>query len=223
MHKQKSVNRLLRKLDTILPANNVKISDILEILNKAFKRQAITFIHNVDKTLRKGDFSIGGCLHENDDRCHIDIELNTRSERTLDFDRVGYEDLFFNLSQTIQHELIHKLQLQMRGKELHTHRSIQFIQGMNDKMTNEETREYYSIPTEIEAHAHDITLELTRSLGPNIEKWRDKLENQTFLQKNSGTYLSYARTFKSWRTHKINKQLMKHVMRFLNHGVCWKA
>jgi hypothetical protein len=220
VYQQRQVNKALKKLDQILPSNRVPISAILETLNKAFKRKAIVFTHKTDSKIRKDGFTVEGTLYENDERSYIEISILTGSQLTIDFDRAGYIELFFKLSQTIQHELIHKLQLQMRGEEIHTLYSVKTIQNRD---TGTDDIAYYSLPTEIEAHAHDIVLELTRNLGPNIEKWKNKTDSITFLQKNSETYLSYARTFKSWKTHKINIKLMKHVMRFLNHGVCWKA
>ena len=220
MYQQKSVNKSLKKLDQLLPANNVEISAILDTLNKAFKRKAISFTPKIYPKFKKGNFTVEGTLYENDERSHIEISILTGPDLTIDFDRPGYEELFFQLSRTIQHELIHKLQLQMRGAEIHTLYSVKTIQGRD---TDTDDIAYYSLPTEIEAHAHDIVLELTRNLGPNIEKWKSKTNSSSFLQKYSETYLSYAKTFKSWKNHKINKKLMNHVMRFLNHGVCWKA
>ena len=125
---------------------------------------------------------------------------NARPRRTL-----------FHISQTVQHELIHKAQNQRRDPETFTH---DFFQPINHRKTGAQKSqiEYLSMFDEIDAFGHDIAMEIVHYY-PNHDPY-DVLKNIKDYRLLF-SYRYYLKTFKGTRWTIIHDKLLRKVHKWI--------
>jgi hypothetical protein len=114
--------------------------------------------------------------------------------------------LFF-LSQTVQHELIHKAQNQRRNPETYTH---DLYMPINHRKTGaaKSQIEYLSLFDEIDSYGHDIAMEICYHY-PNDDPHEvlKNIRNYKLLK----SYRYYVKTFAGTRWSVIHNKLIKKI------------
>jgi hypothetical protein len=126
------------------------------------------------------------------------------------FTRARYNGFMFMLSQTIQHEFIHKSQYEFRPE--HSDRLIKVYHS--DKLSKKRLKhiEYLSTWCEIEAYAHDIAME--------INQYYPTSNPATILKYIDGhrklySYKFYKDAFKGTEWDRLKKSLMRKIWRWI--------
>lgn len=145
-----------------------------------------------------------------------DIKLDYYFNRTffIKMNLNEFRSFKFFLSQTLQHELIHRYQYQERSD----------LKGYDPFETAEDSinfESYLSNPDEIDARAHDICLDLTRFGGETFEYCMKNLNHTAKIIHFSESLYDYLTCFDE--NHPVRKRLLKKVIQYHNHPLChWK-
>ena len=198
MYKQKEINKCINKCTLI----GLSTQSLIKTLNDKLKGFHVTMHHH--KTVTDSfSFSAFYDFHMN----RIDIYLCCKDDFILNEDE--YDDFKFELSATIQHEMIHEYQYSMRGED---YIGELYFAGF-DEFNPKEDIHYYSDKDEIEAYAHDIMLELSRN---NFDL--DALRKSSTIGLDASKYLyTYYEVFKDWN-HPVMKRLLKKCYIFKNQA-----
>ena len=119
---------------------------------------------------------------------------------------------FFFLSQTLQHELIHKAQNARRDPETYTHEAYLPINHRKTGATKSQI-EYLSTFDEMDSYGHDIAMEIKYHY-PNLDPYYvlTNIKKYRLLW----SYRYYLRTFKGVKNWKpIHDKLLKNVHKWL--------
>lgn len=169
------------------------------------------------KYFRKGyeRFWVDGEYYEQKDVVIICIS-------TILFKRIkvgNFDNLKFLLSITIQHELLHRNQAFLRNNPGIGSSVDKFVFHHEN---HDEDKLYYGMHDEIDAHSHDIALELTRTPVFEILKITgEKLENYSIPFNQSETYRRYYETFGTVN-HPVMRRLIKKAYKdIFNNGIHW--
>lgn len=186
---QRAVNRRLEK---IFKALNVKAKTV------------------VDANYSKVNSYLGGSYDPDKDEITLSFFLSPKAYKVSLRKRIDMDYFIFIVSQALQHELIHRYQYSNRSitYELHDETTIFKHVSINDDI------EYLLDPDEIEAHSHDIAMEIRYvystkcpfSILRRIHKFR----------KDIITYNTYYETLKNtkyWK--KTKKKLLKQTYMWL--------
>ena len=134
----------------------------------------------------------------------IELVLITHPDTTrIKLGALVLDTFLFRVSQAIQHELIHAHQYRQRGWE----------GGVSKKQihTSSYSTHYYSDPDEIDAHAHDVALELQRAcLDASVLTYAGAITKEQSL-----TLWGYYDTFPP--SHRVLKSLLKKTVSYLSY------
>ena len=121
----------------------------------------------------------------------------------IEFDEDSWDGFSFRVDQVLQHEFIHKEQYKNRGE----------ILLINPHYTD--SIEYLEDPDEIEAHAHDIMLELLK-YGHSFDEAIIRLQDfKSITSKESLNLFSYLVHFSYNIKHSVFSPLIKRTIKYL--------
>lgn len=156
-------------------------------------------------------FMIGGEFDPCAVRRPITIDIIMREDKGyIYFTERRKQRFIFLLNQTLQHELVHKLQFINRGSQnFYTHHYY-FTPGSSK--TSSKKMEYLAMVEEIDAYAHDLAIEIKffypfddhRQILKRINEYSD-LE----------TWKMYNKTFKKARWMHVRNELLRKTYRWL--------
>ena len=208
MYLGQQIDDILSSKKNLLIGSNTPFY-IVTILNKAFKKTDIpvSFKYERFNDYYKSEFSIGGVYDSNEDKCFVVLYFSKHKKFKLT--KHLWKDFKFGISQTCQHEIIHKIQNQFRDDDVECD-PVDFrllTQGQDG-----EDREYLSNLDEIDAYAHDIAMEIKRyypfsdpySILQNISK-----------RKRIDAFQYYLNTFEGEDWVDIKKLLLKKTYKWL--------
>lgn len=156
-------------------------------------------------------FAIGGeydpCLTKQP----ITIQIYIReSLQQVYLSKKRKQEFIFQLSQTLQHELIHKHQFQRRGTKTFYTNYFYFTTGSAKRGYT--TMEYLATVEEIDAYAHDLAMEIKYYYPDKDPKQvLKKLNDYSKLY----TWLMYRRAFKKARWLYVRNELLKKTYQWL--------
>jgi hypothetical protein len=180
-------------------------------LNKSFADMGVKVTVKKNKNLKEtNDMIFEGFFDptlsfENDEK-DIEIVLSFYDNYNINLDSEDYEKYKFLFSLVLQHELIHRYQQERRGDNF-----------QREYSSKKKSEQYFGNPDEIDARAHDISLEITRNKCYNL------LHNPREASLlTSETLFTYVVLFNS--NSKVFKRLMKKVYQCINLPMCqWKS
>ena len=135
----------------------------------------------------------------------IELVLITHPDTTrIKLGALVLDTFLFRLSQAIQHELIHAHQYRQRGWAYER-------PWPPLSQSSSHSAQYLSDPDEIDAHAHDVALELQRArLGVSALTYAS-----TITKEQSLTLWGYYDTFPP--SHRVLKSLLKTTVSYLSY------
>lgn len=170
----------------------------------------------IEKGSKLQYYSFSGYFDTDKDENAIRIFVHFASNRrTFRFTKRNYAEFIFMFSQVTQHEFLHEIQYAFRPE--HSERSIKVHHS--DRLSKPQLKqiEYLSTWCEIEAHAHDIAMEIKQYYpndNPNtIIRYIDK-------QRKLDSYKLYKDTFKGTDWNRLKKSLLRKVWRWLPSAQC---
>lgn len=159
---------------------------------------------------KKYKFSIGGEYFPGQYKRPVVVQIYLRADTgSLYFTPKRRKMFLFDLSQTLQHELVHKSQYEARKENFYT-KSLHFTKGSSKTGFNKMI--YLSMAEEIDAYAHDLAMEI---------KYHYPNENPNEILKNLSQYKKlytwklYSSTFKKARWLHVRNELLRKTYRWL--------
>ena len=209
MYLQPDVNSRLTQIKEQLNIDNrdtFLIDELLQALDLSFIDMKIAFEHKWEFSTKvpEDTLSVSGLFFD-DENQYYKIFICLHSS-TFSINAKEWDDIAFDLSLNIQHELIHKLQNENRPEDIE----------QRNRNFGKENEKYLSNPDELDARAHDISLELTRTLCYN-----DAIVGLKSKKSISPTLQEYRITFADDPT--VLRKLLKKVYIYMNSPTCvWK-
>lgn len=185
-------------------------STIVEQIQAALKPFGVIVLWEKNQRLKPNHKWIKGFYYWNRRQQPVEIILEFSTESPYydwDHEPGRVRRTLFYLSQTLQHELIHKAQNQRRNPENYTH---DLYLPINHRKTGaaKSQIEYLSMFDEIDCYGHDIAMEI-RYHYPGLDPY-EVLKNikQYRLLKS---YRYYLRTFAGTRWKVVHDRLIKKI------------
>lgn len=160
---------------------------------------------------KRGWFMVGGEFDPTLYRKPITLEIHIREDKGyIYFTERRKQRFIFLINQTLQHEIVHKLQFKNRGgNNFYTHH-FYFTPGSSKKPSR--SMEYLAMVEEIDAYAHDLALEI-RFLYP-LDDPKQILKNIN-QYKDLDTWRLYSRTFKRARWIHVRNELLRKTYKWI--------
>ena len=159
----------------------------------------------------RGWFMIGGEFDPSVYRQPISIDIHIREDKGyVYFTERRKQRFLFLLNQTLQHELVHKLQFKNRGgNSFYTHHYY-FTPGSSK--SSPKKMEYLAMVEEIDAYAHDLAVEI-RYFYPETDSGYilKHINDYSCLE----TWRDYAKTFKRARWLHVRNELLRRTYKWL--------
>lgn len=154
---------------------------------------------------KKTWFMIGGEYIPGQYHMPITIELCFSKERNhIYFTEKRKARFLFLLNQTLQHELVHKMQFKDKGGDKFYSHHFYFSQGKS--FSNPKRLEYLAIVEEIEAYAHDLAMEIKYYYPfEDPDEVLLNLDDYKLLF----TWRVYRRAFKGARWNHVREELLQ--------------
>jgi hypothetical protein len=144
-------------------------------------------------------------------RTPITIFLHVNSNKSnIYMSRKKIRSFLFTLSQTLQHELVHKYQFQRSGNQrFYTH---SYYYTMGSAKGGGQSMEYLAMVEEVDAYAHDLAMEIKYHY-PDIDP-KEVLKNLNNYD-NLTTWYIYKRVFRKARWKYVRNELLKKTYKWL--------
>ncbi len=222
-------------LDTILntvkkniinrPVSPKRISKLLDSIFK--KEYGVTVgTMSADKNIDVDEINLNGYFDPErwDEWENIELVLihHPNNKKNIIFDNISWKNLKFHIKQVLLHEFIHREQYKKRnGFNPNKILNITDLLVKFRRTPDEEQKEYLSNIDEIEAHAHDIVLELhNENLNfneiKNILRTFSKIPNKA-QESKSITLWAYGKYFNRNTNHPVIKLLLKKIYAYLQY------
>ena len=189
------MKQLVTQLQNVLWHRHMTMDELVEVLQVWVKEYHAKVTTTMTEKQEPGAITVHGMcdLHIEQDSCEIELGLITHPDTvSVLFDTKMTKSFVFEFVQVLQHELIHADQYEKRDWE----------------ESGIESCGYYDHPDEIDAHAHDIALELHHAHLPlTILK-----KSSTIKKEDSMTLWRYYQEF-PW-THPVIRALLKKVVKY---------
>jgi len=162
MHLANTINRALDKIaDQMI--GSVNSASHCKLVQDAFRPFKAKIRVALDDVVSKDMIVVTGAYAPWRKRQNIEVYLNYKpgSKRVLVTKDV-WKQLRFDLSQTLQHELVHRMQcehIKIPSEDWEDHACKVYSSNANIP-AKRDAQEYYGANDEIEAHAHCIMMEL---------------------------------------------------------------
>jgi hypothetical protein len=211
MFLQSKINKRLDVIGINVINKKINVFEFKDMLNKSFADMGVKVTVKKNKNLKEtNDMIFEGFFDptlsfENDEK-DIEIVLSFYDNYNINLNSEDYEKYKFLFSLVLQHELIHRYQQERRGDNF-----------QREYSSKKKSEQYFGNPDEIDARAHDISLEITRNKCYNL------LHNPREASLlTSETLFTYVVLFNS--NSKVFKRLMKKVYQCINLPMCqWKS
>ena len=209
MYLAQKIDRQLLKLESKWTGKMLK-STIVRQLQEVLKPFGIMVLHEQNSRLKPNRKWVKGfyCWQRRNLPIEIVLEFSTES-KYFDWNdaRARRKRTLFILSQTVQHELIHKAQNQRRNPENYTH---DLYMPINHRKTGAQKSqiEYLSMFDEIDSFGHDIAMEIKYHY-PNRDP-HEVLRNIKHYRLLY-SYRYYLRTFKGTKWKDVHDRLIKKI------------
>lgn len=204
MYKAEEIENVLSKYKESLLACETQ-TQTKKILKKTCKELGVIFVQEHTSKVEAG-YVISGMYDMTKDQTFIILGLPKEKSESFLIDE-DWSEFKFLLSQTIQHEFIHRHQYSWRdwsNEELDTDFRIS-----NDDI--EADREYLSEKDEIAAYSHDIAMEILYYYKEDPLKILRNIDRR----KKIWSYNYYKKTFRGTDWFEVKKALLKNVFRWL--------
>ncbi len=164
--------------------------------------------------LKAGDMSANAYYDqeadlEGDPAVEIELLFSPENKKGMDIDNVDFDELSAHMAKVIAHELLHKSQATSRG----------FVKPRPFKVsgTGAGTREqeYLGKSDEIDAHGHDIAVELLKNYGSRKNSLTALRNFVRIPPDKSPDLFGYLEAFGMDKNHPVLKKLVKKVILFL--------
>lgn len=158
MYEAKAINKRVDQFRHRLSGHQTPV-EIAEIMQQMLRPWNVKINVRRSKEVPVTELSIGGSYDDSKKRRSIELDLyfapKQRKFTWYDYNR---EATMFLLRQVLQHELIHRYQMNSRPEDSKGHALYYAVDGQ-DK-TQQEEIDYLSELDEIDAYAHDIAMEI---------------------------------------------------------------
>jgi hypothetical protein len=187
----------------------VSEADLLQKVESLVKPYGCKVIIKQNKLPKAAYFTFGGEYCPISTRQAITIFLILNASKTgIYFTKNRLKIFLFLLSQTIQHELIHKSQCK-NNKKFYTE-TYHFTKG--SKSNRLSTLKYFAMKEEVEAYAHDLAME--------IKYYYSDIDSNIVLRNINNydqlsTWRLYRSAFKKSRWPIVRNQLLKKTYKWL--------
>lgn len=204
------------EIDELLESKKSKLmgqtkhTRIRNVFSRALSCHNIKFKLEYNKDFKKRDYAISGVYNTNTDKINVIIHFTPKHELFCINDKM-WNEFKFTISQTCQHELIHRYQTISRENVLDGNDPVE-IKFASEKLLEE--KKYLSDLDEIEAYAHDLAMEI-KHYYPKKSPY-DVLRNID-RHKKLWSYFYYKRTFQTENWIKIRKRLLKKAFMWIPH------
>ena len=219
MHLANKVNAALDKIaDQMIGSVNSAFH--CKLVQDAFRPFGVKVRSVLDDIVSKDMIIITGEYSPWRQRQSIEVYLTYKpgSKRVLVTEKV-WRKLRFDLSQTLQHELIHKKQcehIKIPSEDWENHACK--VYASNAKIpAKRNAQEYYGSTEEIEAHAHCIMMEL-KHFAPRTDPIKLLSRGKGVPKKKSPTLRDYLETFDYNMKHPVIKRLFKKTVYWIEKG-----
>lgn len=176
----------------------------LQIRSRVVKNKKIKFG-------KRQDFDITAFYDTGAKSLPIMITLHVDPNRSgLKISRPLYNRLLLEISQAIQHEIVHQRHDEKNPKIFDESLLVRHSPRMSKKRITK--IEYLSNKSEIDAHAHDIAVEIN-AFYPNLSP--DAVIKKIDSMKKIKTYGMYRRVFKNMEWDHIRKMLLRKVWKWI--------
>jgi len=199
-------NIILKKKDEFIGFHN--LSDFIKLIKRTFRGYRVKpQTHALDcMDFENINFvAIGGSYDEDEDLIYLDFYASNYEDDFIEIKPEFWKQFSFELSQTLQHELIHREQYYNRTSDFCSR--IYKFDDINDK-----EREYLSNSDEIDAYSHDIALEIYHFYKKN--KHSDVF-SRISRKKHCKSYEIYENCFKGSDWKHIKNKLLKKTYKWV--------
>lgn len=189
--------------------------DFCKKITKIFKCYMLSVEYSFDHRVAIGDCWIGGLYDHEIVRNNVILCLVVSPHtNSIILDETSWHDFAFTLTQTLQHELIHRHQYDVRTDDCVLTR----YDFPEENRTLFEEREYLSHIDEIDAYAHCIALELKRKYKE--ETIRKQLRSSKL--RGCPSWNSYKKAFRGDNWYQIRRELLRHIYKWLSTAIPYK-
>ena len=210
MHLANKVNAVLDKIaDQMI--GSVNSASHCKIVQDAFRPFGAKVTVALDDNVSRDMIIVTGAYAPWRQRQSIEVYLTYRpgSKRVLVTKKM-WKTLRFNLSQTLQHELIHRMQcehIEIPSKDWEDHACKVYSSKANIP-AKRDSQEYYGSTEEIGAHAHCIMMDL-KHFAPRTDPIKLLKRGKRVPEKKSPTLTEYLEAFDYDMSHPVIKRLFK--------------
>lgn len=198
--------RILKYKDDYIGFHNHK--SFCDLIKKTFRGYKVKVqIHPLEcmDFLDTHFIVIGGSYDEDTNYIHLDFYTSNYDNDFIEVKLEFWNQFSFELSQTIQHEMVHRDQ--------NKNRSSDFISKIYKFEKNGDSeREYLSNCDEIDAYSHDIALEVYHFYKK--KKYSDVF-SKISRKKHCKSYQIYEKCFQGSNWTHIKKKLLKKTYKWL--------
>lgn len=218
MHLANTINRALDKIaDQII--GSVNSASHCKLVQEVFRPFGAKVIVALDDVVSKDMIIVTGAYAPWRKRQNIEVYLNYKpgSKRVIVTKDV-WKQLRFDLSQTLQHELVHRMQcehIKIPSEDWEDHACK--VYSSNARIpAKRDAQEYYGDTEEIEAHAHCIMMEL-KYFAPRTDPIKLLQRGKRIPKKKSPTLYDYLDTYDNDMSHPVIKRLLKKTVYWIEN------
>jgi len=210
MHLANTINRALDNI-TEQMIGSVNSAYHCKIIQDAFRPFGAKVAVALDDGVSEDMIIVTGAYASWRQRQNIEVYLTYRPgyKRVLVTENM-WKTLRFNLSQTLQHELVHRMQcehIKIPSEDWENHACK--VYSINANISAErDAQEYYGDTEEIAAHAHCIMMEL-KHFAPRTDSIKLLKRGKRVPKKKSPTLNDYLETYDYDMSHPVIKRLLK--------------
>jgi hypothetical protein len=210
MHLVNKVNAALDKIAEQI-IGSVNSASHCKLVQDAFRPFGAKVHVALDDMISKDMIVVTGAYAPWRQRQNIEVYLTYRpgSKRIL-VTKNMWNQLRFDLSQTLQHELIHRMQckhIKIPSEDWEDHACK--VYSSNARLpAKRNAQKYYGDTEEIEAHAHCIMMEL-KHFAPRTDSIKLLQRGNQVPKKKSPTLYDYLETYDKDTSHPVIKRLLK--------------
>ena len=218
MHLVNKVNAALDKIaDQII--GSVNSASHCKIIQDAFRPFGAKVTVAIDDMVSKDMIVVTGAYAPWRQRQNIEVYLTYKpSEKRVLITKKIWKKLRFDLSQTLQHELVHRMQcahIKVPSDDWEDHACI--VYSSNARVpAKRDAQEYYGSTEEIEAHAHCIMMEL-KYFSPRTDPIKLLQRGKGVPKKKSPTLYDYLETYDRNMSHPVIKRLLKKTVYWIEN------
>ena len=210
MYLAHKVNAVLDKIaDQMI--GSVNSASHCKIVQDAFRPFGAKVVIALDDMVSKDMIIVTGAYAPWRHRQSIEVYLTYKpGSKRIRITKTMWNQLRFDLSQTLQHELVHKMQcehIKIPSEDWEDHACKVYASNAN-LPAKRNAQKYYGDTEEIDAHAHCIMMEL-KYFAPRTDPIKLLQRGNRVPKKKSPTLHDYLETYDKDTSHPVIKRLLK--------------